>query len=132
MIKSTFISATLLSFALISAGCSSTASDESPLGVATAGAYTFDIAQEGSAVAPGVQTRFVMKATAGGQPTSVTGWIGVESGEGSVKKLAVFDSGDGDFDADVVSPTPIPANAKFWFEVDTAGKKDVGSINYLK
>jgi hypothetical protein len=132
IIKSTFISATLLSFALISAGCSSTASDEKPLGSAVVGAYTIDIAQEGSAVAPGAQTRFVLKTTAGGKPTSITGWIGVASGEGSVKKIAVFDEADGDFDDDVVAPTPIPADAKFWFEVDTAGKKDVGSIAYAK
>jgi hypothetical protein len=131
--KTTFISATLFALALVTSGCSSSStSDEKPLGSVQAGAYTLDIAQEGSAVAPGAQTRFVMKATAGGKPTSITGWIGVASGEGSTKKLATFDQGDGDFDDDVVAPTPIPADAKFWFEIDTAGKKDVGSIAYAK
>jgi hypothetical protein len=32
----------------------------------------------------------------------------------------------------VVAPTPIPAGAKFWFEIDTAGVKQTGSIDYLK
>jgi hypothetical protein len=130
--RSSFATVSLFALALAASACSSTASDEKPLGTVQTGVYTLDVGQEGSAVAPGVQTRFVMKATAGGKPTSITGWLGVANGEGSVKKLAVFDAADGDFDADVVAPTPIPTDAKFWFELDTNGKKDVGSIAYAK
>ena len=118
-------------FALSAAGCSSSASDETPVGVMKVGAYSVDVHEEGAAVAPGTKTRFVMKVT-GGTPTSITGWIGIESGEGSKKQLAVYDAKDGDWDDDVVAPTPIPAGSKFWIEVETAGKKEVGSIAWTK
>ena len=117
--------------ALSSVGCSSSSSDEKEVGTITAGTYSVHVLQEGSAVAAGATTRFILKLTPS-TATSVTGWVGVESGEGSAKKLASYDSGDGDYDDDVVAPTPIPAGAKFWFEIDTAGVKQVGSIDYLK
>jgi hypothetical protein len=117
--------------AFSSVGCSSSSSDEKEVGTVTAGTYSVHVLQEGSAVAAGATTRFILKLTPGGA-TSVTGWVGVESGDSSEKKLASYDSGDGDYDDDVVAPTPIPAGAKFWFEIDTAGVKQTGSIDYLK
>ena len=35
-------------------------------------------------------------------------------------------------DDDVIAPTPIPAGSKFWFEVETNGTKEVGSIAWKK
>src|SRR5580765_6372899 len=70
--------------------CSSTPSGE--LGSAQVGSYTFDVAREGNAPGPGVTTRFVLKPTAGGNPTSITGWVGTAGGEGSVKAAAVYDA----------------------------------------
>ncbi len=120
----------LIALVVITNGCSSSTDDETPVGTLQVGAYSLDIHQEGAAVAPGATSRFVMKTS--GKPTSITGWIGIASGEGSVKKLAVFDSGDSDFDDDVTAPTPIPAGSQFWVEVDTNGKKDVASIAWKK
>ena len=129
-IKTIFAAASCV-LALSSVGCSSSSSDEKEVGTVTAGTYSVHVLQEGSAVAAGASTRFILKLTPA-TATSVTGWVGVESGEGSTKKLASFDSKDGDYDCDVVGPTPIPAGAKFWFEIDTAGAKQVGSIDYVK
>jgi hypothetical protein len=49
--------------------CTSTPSVE--LGSVQIGSYTFDVAREGDAPGPGVSTRFVIKPTAGGNPTSL-------------------------------------------------------------
>jgi hypothetical protein len=92
------------------------------------GTFTFHISREGVAPDPGVTTRFVVKPTAGGKPTAITGWVGSATGEGSVKSAAVFDSGDGDFDDDVMVPSPMPPDAKFYFEVTAAGAVMVGSV----
>ena len=127
-----FCALPFLTFVLSTAGCSSKSSDEkTDLGVTTAGAYTARVYLEGSAIAAGKPSRIVMVVT-GGMPTGITGWIGTEKGEGSTKKAAEFDAADGDFDIDLVSPSPLPAGSKFWVETDTAGKKDIGSIAYSK
>lgn len=108
-------------------GCSSTPSVE--LGSVQVGSYTFDVTREGDAPDPGATTRFVLKPTAGGNPTSITGWVGTMTGDGSVKAVAVYDSGDGDFDDDVTVPSPMPTGAKFYFDVTTNGSVVTGSID---
>jgi hypothetical protein len=123
------LNSVLLGLALSAAGCSSSTADETPLGSASAGAYTFTIHQEKAMVGPSALTRFVLQ-TSNGKPDSVTGWVGTMTGEGSTKMAANYDSGDLDWDDDVTSPATIPAGSKFWFEVVTAGKTDVGSIDF--
>ena len=109
-------------------GCSSAKAEDTDLGDVPAGPQTFHVAREGDAVVAGGKTRFVIKVTAGTPPTSLTGWVGVESGEGSLKYKASFDSKDGDFDDDVTAPSPLPAGSKFWLDVDNNGVKTTGSI----
>jgi hypothetical protein len=99
------------------------------LGSAQVGSYTFDVSREGDAAAAGVSTRFVLKSTAGGNPGSITGWVGIASGDGSVKSVAVYDAGDGDFDDDVTVPSPMPTAAKFFFDVISSGSVATGSID---
>lgn len=120
----------LVSLALVSLlfACSSS-TPAFTVGTTTAGPYTFDVLREGDAPAAGVTTTMVLKATAGGMPTSITGWIGVASGEGSTKVLAIYDAADGDFDDDVTVPTPMPAGAKYYFEVTTNSAVVTGSID---
>ncbi len=125
----TLVCASLV-FATSSIGCSSTPKEERDLGDVTVGTNTLHIALEGSGVAAGAGSRFVIKATAGTKPTSITGWIGTMEGEGSVKKLSTYDANDGDFDDDVVAPSPIPPGSKYWFQVETDGKTTLGSIAY--
>ncbi len=107
--------------------CSSTSAVE--MGTAQVGAYTFDISREGDAPGPGVTTRFVVKPTVGGMPTSVTGWVGTATAEGSVKVPAVYDSGDGDFDDDVTVPSPLPDGSKFYFDVVSPTATATGSVD---
>ena len=102
---------------------------EVALGSVTVGVYTFDVAREGDAPLAGAHTRFVLKSTAGGNPTSVTGWVGIASGEGSVKAPADYDAADGDYDDDVTVPSPLPSGSKFYFDVSTNGAVMIGSID---
>ena len=80
---------------------------------------------------PGGKSRFVLVVT-GGMPTSVTGWVGTDTAAGSVMTPASYDAADGDYDVDLVSPSPIPAGSRFFFQTDTNGKKDLGSVAYAK
>jgi len=123
--------ASVCAVTLVSIGCSSSTKDSTPVGTVPAGAFTFEISQEGAAVAPGATSRFVLKPT-GAKPASVTGWIGVASGEGSTKKDAVYDANDGDFDDDVVAPSPLPAGAMFWFTVTDGAASTTASIAWKK
>jgi hypothetical protein len=51
------------------------------------------------------------------------------SGDGSLKAVAVYDAGDGDFDDDVTVPSPMPTGAKFFFDVTTNGSVANGSVD---
>lgn len=117
----------------LAVGCGSSSSDDATsLGSMQVGTTTLDIEQEGDGVVPGKNARFVLKPTSGDKPTSIVGWIGVESGQGSEKKEAVYDSGDGDYDDDVAVPDPIPAGARFWFTVTVGERSDTASIPWKK
>jgi hypothetical protein len=120
------LKASLLTVVALCAGC---ADDKTDIGDTTVGAISFHVFREGPAAAAGVETTLVLKPITGGMPTSITGWVGVASGEGSTKVRAVFDSGDGDYDDDITCPSPMPAGAKFWFDVDNGGVVLTGSID---
>src|SRR5436190_15870715 len=60
---------------------------------------------------------------AGQKPKAVRFWVGVESGDGSVKSKAEEESAD-TWHTHAEVPNPIPAGAKFWAEVEpAAGEK---------
>ena len=84
------------------------------------------LAKQDEPVAAGGEGAFDFIVTgypAGGKPKSVRLWVGVESGEGSVKAKAEEESPD-NWHSHVEVPKPIPAGAKFWAEVEPAtGKK---------
>ena len=98
------------------------------VGTTTVGTYTFDISREGDAPGPGVKTRAVVKPTAGGDPTSIMGWVGLADEDDADKVTGVFDSNDGDFDCNLTIPSPEPAGSMFFFDVDTNGTILTGSV----
>jgi hypothetical protein len=103
-------------------GCASTS--QTPIGDTTVGSYSLHIFREGPVCAAGVMTTLVIKATAGGKPSSVVGWVGAEdASQGMV--TGVYDANDGDFDLDLTCPDPLPTDAKFFFTLDGT---DTGSI----
>ncbi|HUS27901.1 MAG TPA: hypothetical protein VMZ53_05315 [Kofleriaceae bacterium] len=111
----------LLSFA----GC---AADSTDMGSVTISTYSLHVAREGDGAVAGAMPRFVIKPTSGGNPTSIKAWVGLEAIDATGKFLAAYDSADGDFDADVTVPTPLPTGAQLWLDVETTGTTTTGSI----
>jgi hypothetical protein len=100
---------------------------EQPLGKLTVGAHTFDVVQEG-AVVPGEEAFFDLRlAKDQPAPAVVRGWLGVESGEGSMKARFAKE-GDHGLHAHVDAPKVMPAGALLWIEVEHDGKTARGSI----
>ncbi|MEO8702753.1 MAG: hypothetical protein ABI867_22100 [Kofleriaceae bacterium] len=120
------LKALLFGVATLTFGC---ATDKTDIGDATVGAITFHIFREGPAATAGADTTLVLKSTAGGNPTSIVGWVGLETADDSTKVDAVFDSGDGDYDIDITCPDPLPAGSQFWFTVDDDGAVETGMID---
>jgi hypothetical protein len=92
-----------------------------PIGEATAGGMKFAAARE-ETVKEGGEAAFDLVVTgypAGGKPKAVRFWVGLESGDGSVKAKAEEETPD-HWHVHVEVPKPIPAGSKFWAEVEPA------------
>jgi hypothetical protein len=94
-----------------------------PLGSMTIGAHTFDVVQFGD-VKPGEEVTVELKFAAGKPlPATARAWIGVQSGEGSVKQKL-----DKDLHGHVDVPAKMPADSKLWIEIEDAGKTEAKSV----
>jgi hypothetical protein len=100
------------------------------LGSAKVGTFDAAVTQIGDAHA-GEGATFEIRPTGGaGEITAVRAWVGVESGQGSVKLKAPK---RGDFyDADLEVPSQLPDGSKFWVEFETAAGKSNGSFELAK
>ena len=93
------------------------------LGQKTVGALTLKAKQD-EPIKAGGEGAFDLLVT-GGKPKAVRFWVGVESGEGSVKGKAAEESPD-NWHTHVEVPDPLPPGSKFWAEVEPAqGEKFV-------
>jgi hypothetical protein len=100
---------------------------EQPLGPLTVGAHTFEVVQEGDVVA-GKEAFFDLHlAKDQPAPAVVRGWLGVESGEGSMK-ARFGKEGDHGLHAHIDTPKVLPAGSKLWIEVEHDGKTTRGAI----
>ena len=98
------------------------------IGTADIAGYSVHVMLE-SDYKPGAKVKYFIKPSGGqGQPTAIRAWVGSESGEGSLKSKAAFDSADGDYDAVIEVPAAPPADAKLWVEVEAAGKREKASF----
>lgn len=87
------------------------------LGAAQVGAFEVAVTQVGD-VTPGEGATFEIRPTGADEITAVRAWVGVESGQGSVKVKAPK---RGDFyDADLEVPAQLPEGSKAWVEIETA------------
>jgi hypothetical protein len=98
-----------------------------PLGNLTIGKHTFEVIQKGN-VEAGHEAAFDLKFPPGQTPLgTVRAWIGVESGEGSMKgKLTKEDATTVHGHVDV--PKVIPAGSKVWIEIEEDGVTKKGSL----
>lgn len=98
------------------------------IGKQTIAGFEVQVAQVGE-VEPGKEAVFIVTLKGGGgKPKAVRGWIGVESGRGSIKSKAEDEKTEYHLHHEVAKPLP-PKN-KLWLELETATGKKVGSFEY--
>ena len=89
--------------------------DAVSLGEKTVGGLQLKAMQD-DVVKPGGEGAFDLKVI-GPKPKAVRFWVGVESGEGSVKAKADEES-PGNWHTHVEVPDPLPPGSKFWAEIE--------------
>ena len=95
--------------------------EEKPLGSLTIGAHTFELIQAG-AITAGKEGSVDLVFPAGKPvPGTVRAWVGVESGEGSLKSK-LGKEGDRAVHGHFEVPKPIPAGSKIWIEIEENGQ----------
>ena len=88
-------------------------------------------ARQDEPVKPGGEGAFDLIVT-GGKPKAVRFWVGVESGEGSVKAKAEEESTD-NWHTHVEVPDPLPPGSKFWVEIEPQqGQKQTAGFEMKK
>ena len=76
-------------------------------------------AKQDEPVKPGGDGAFDVTITGDGKPKAVRFWVGVQSGEGSVKAKAEEET-PGNWHTHAEVPDPLPPGSKFWVEVEPA------------
>ena len=100
--------------------------EERMLGSVTIGEVVLAVVVAGD-IEPGAEAHINVNHNAGPTPAAIRVWIGVESGEGSVKAKA--DLEDGHYHAHVQTPATIADGAGVWIEVeDESGARDAASV----
>ena len=80
-------------------------------------------------IKPGGEGAFDLRVT-GGKPKAVRFWVGLESGEGSVKAKADEETTD-NWHTHVEVPDPLPPGSKFWVEIEPPqGEKQTVSFDF--
>ncbi len=98
------------------------------LGSTTIGGTSFNAIAEGSNAAGSTSTYAIVPAAGTTGITRIRAWIGVDSTPTATAVTAVLDPADGDYDADVLVPNPIPTGAKLWVEVTQNDMTNTGSF----
>ncbi len=101
----------------------------SAIGTATIGAWTVKVSGE---IEAGKEAHLDIELSGSTEkPAAVRVWIGAQDGKGAMKQKADGDGKEYHAHADV--PSPIPADAKLWIEIQNArGVKSVGGFALKK
>lgn len=103
--------------------------DRRPLGELTCAGHTFAVIQFGE-MAPGHQGAIDLEWPAGVQrPPTVRAWIGVESGEGSMKSRLAKE-GDRVVHGHIEVPKTPPAGSMLWIEIEDGDRQGRASIAF--
>lgn len=103
--------------------------DPHPLGKLTAHGRDFEVVQLGDIVA-GKEGAVELAFKSGKERiTTVRAWVGVESGEGSMKRKMDLE-GTSEMHGHLEVPDPIPAGSKLWMSFDVDGKVETHGIAY--
>lgn len=104
--------------------------DEVPIGSTMVGDLKVECAQSHGTAAAGKELHLVVKLPYNDKGAStVRVWIGTEDRLSSVVAKADYAPSHDDYDVHALCPDPLPADAKWWIEVEKPdGTKQVGSI----
>ena len=95
--------------------------EEKPIGPMAIGDYRFTLVQLGDVKAGGEAVFELEFAKDAKVPPLARAWLGVESGQGSMK-VRFGKEGDHGLHAHVPAPATLPADAKVWIEIEADGK----------
>lgn len=106
------------------------AHDEVSLGSFTAGDMEIEAAQGHGMIEAGKEGHLVIKLPYKDDgSTVVRAWIGTEDRTMSAVGKGEYAPSHDDYDIHAIAPTPVPADAKWWVEVEKPdGTKSVGSV----
>lgn len=100
-----------------------------PLGKLTAHGVTFEVVQLGHIEAGHEGSAELVFASGKERISTVRAWIGVESGEGSMKGSWGLED-ENRMHGHIEVPDPIPAGSKLWIELDKDDKTETVSIAF--
>jgi hypothetical protein len=100
--------------------------EKKDLGKQKVGAFEVQVTQVGD-VTPGEEAIFIIKPKGEGEPKAVRAWVGVESGQGSIKTKAEEEK-EGEWHAHHPVSKPLPAKSKVWVELETGAGKAKASF----
>ena len=104
--------------------------EKKDLGKKEIAGYTVQVSQVGE-VKAGEEAVFVITLSGGGgKPKAIRGWVGVESGERSIKSKAHDEEKEYHLHHEVSKP--MPAKSMLWVEVETSAGKKKGSFALKK
>lgn len=90
--------------------------------------YDIQVTQVGD-VKAGDEAIFIVKVSGGtGEPKAVRAWVGIESGQGSIKTKAEEEK-EGEWHAHHKVSKPLPASPKLWVEIETSSGKKKDSFD---
>lgn len=97
--------------------------DEKQIGPMTIGAHSFTVVQLGD-VKAGAEAVFELEFAKDAKvPPLARAWLGVESGQGSMK-VRFGKEGDHGLHAHVQAPDTLGADARLWIEIEADGKTE--------
>jgi hypothetical protein len=100
------------------------------LGTKKIGTYEVQLTLAGE-VKAGEEAVFIIKPKGTEEPKAVRAWVGVESGQGSIKTKAEEEK-EGEWHAHHKVSKPMPANGKVWVELETAAGKQRAAFELKK
>jgi hypothetical protein len=98
--------------------------EKKDLGTQKIGGFSVQVMQIGE-VKPGEEAIFIIMPKGQGQPKAVRAWVGIESGEGSIKTKADQEK-EGEWHAHHQVSKPLPAKSSLWVELETNSGKQKG------
>ena len=101
--------------------------EKKDLGTKKVGGFQVQVTQIGD-VKAGEEAIFIIRPKGEGEPKAVRAWVGIESGQGSIRTKAEEEK-EGEWHAHHKVSKPMPAKSKLWVELETAAAKPKASFD---